>query len=396
MNDRWLQTSLGDLYELVRSRSDPAQVAPATEYLGLEHLESGNPNPVGRGTAKEVSSSVTPFQEGDVLFGRLRPYLRKVAVAKTRGICTPEILVLRPLRERVEPFFLYLLAASDQVLNRCIRMSAGTRMPRTSASDLGSIRVMLPSLAEQRRIVDLIAAFDEAIESTDRIANDALVLEESIGAEVFENSEVSPSPLSSYCDSEGIQIGPFGSQLHVSDYVAVGVPSVMPKDMVGGRIDEVSVARVSEDKAQSLSRHRLLAGDILLPRRGDLTKRALISEDQVGWLCGTGTVRIRPRSDVNSGVLYRALATNEVNRWLLDRSVGATMPNLNTGIVEEIPVRLVVGAPLAVSAIEAVEHTAETAEQVSQYIRALRATCLNDILSGDHEIPGSYDELLTA
>src|SRR5207248_10404790 len=81
---------------------------------------------------------------------------------------------------------------------------------------------------------------------------------------------------------EGIQIGPFASQLHAADYRENGTPVVMPRDMIAGRIDTTSIARVGPDDAVRLSRHRLRAGDILLPRRGDLAKRALVREGEDG------------------------------------------------------------------------------------------------------------------
>jgi hypothetical protein len=139
-----------------------------------------------------------------------------------------------------------------------------------------------------------------------------------------------------------------------------------------------------------------MKGDILLPRRGDLTKRAFIEAEQVGWLCGTGTVRVRPRPETDPSALFRALSTNEVNQWLLDRSVGATMPNLNTSIVEETPVRLPPEASIAVLAIEGAERTWRLAEQSTCSLVDLRSALLADLLSGQQEIPSSYDELLSA
>ena len=91
-----------------------------------------------------------------------------------------------------------------------------------------------------------------------------------------------------------IQTGPFGSQLHQSDYSEEGVPVVMPKDIRGGRVDEDGIARVPETKAQELSRHSLKPGSIVFPRRGEISKCAYIDEAQAGFLCGTGCVKIEP------------------------------------------------------------------------------------------------------
>lgn len=135
-----------------------------------------------------------------------------------------------------------------------------------------------------------------------------------------------------------VQTGPFGSQLHQSDYVDDGVPVVMPKDITNGRIDEESVARVSEHKAQSLPRHFLRPKDIVMPRRGEINKRALITDDQVGYLCGTGCVRIRLfNGSLDPVFLYYYLDQPRVIQWIEQRAVGSTMLNLNTGIIKDLP-----------------------------------------------------------
>lgn len=141
-------------------------------------------------------------------------------------------------------------------------------------------------------------------------------------------------------DSGLIQTGPFGSQLHQSDYVAEGIPTIMPKDIVHGRVDEKSVARVSEETAERLGRHRLKPRTIVLPRRGEVTKRAFIREDQTGWLCGTGCLQIVLGGDhLAPEFLYFYMEQPEVVQWLEQHAVGTTMLNLNMAIVSELPVR---------------------------------------------------------
>lgn len=136
-----------------------------------------------------------------------------------------------------------------------------------------------------------------------------------------------------------IQTGPFGSQLHASDYEDVGVPVVMPTNIGENRVLEQGIARVSEQKAETLSRHRLRAGDIVYSRRGDITRRALIREE-AGWLCGTGCLLVRPGPTADSRWLSYWLGTPSTRAWLTRHAVGATMPNLNTEILGSTPVEL--------------------------------------------------------
>jgi type I restriction enzyme, S subunit len=100
------------------------------------------------------------------------------------------------------------------------------------------------------------------------------------------------------CDQFGgeVQTGPFGSQLHASDYVDEGTPVVMPQGMQDGRIVCDRIARVGPKHVSQLKRHTLQVGDVIYSRRGDVTRFAVVSETEAGWLCGTGSIRIRLNS----------------------------------------------------------------------------------------------------
>ncbi|MGJ4935182.1 restriction endonuclease subunit S [Bradyrhizobium sp. HKCCYLRH3083] len=142
------------------------------------------------------------------------------------------------------------------------------------------------------------------------------------------------------CDEFGgeVQTGPFGSQLHASDYSDDGIPVVMPQDMVDGRISCVDIARVDESHARRLGQHRLRVGDIVFSRRGDVSRFAVVTESEEGWLCGTGSIRIRPNCpEIDLGYLRHFLKRDEVGRWLHYHAKGVTMPNLNTSIIRAIP-----------------------------------------------------------
>ena len=148
--------------------------------------------------------------------------------------------------------------------------------------------------------------------------------------------------LGDVCDEIGglIQTGPFGSQLHQSDYSEHGIPVVMPKDIVEGRVSVETVARVHPSHAERLSRHKLKAGDIIYGRRGDIGRQALIRADQAGWMCGTGCLRISLGAQLLDPLfLHYYLRQDEVVTWITNQAVGATMPNLNTEILRSVPVR---------------------------------------------------------
>ncbi len=141
--------------------------------------------------------------------------------------------------------------------------------------------------------------------------------------------------------SSTIQTGPFGSQLHQSDYSEVGTPVVMPKDLIDGHISESSIARVSEEHVDRLSRHKIEIGDILYSRRGDVGRCAYASDKEIGWLCGTGCLRVSVNPKVaNSKFVFYQLQKPETIGWVINHAVGATMLNLNTSILSAVPLEL--------------------------------------------------------
>ncbi|MGH1461177.1 MAG: restriction endonuclease subunit S [Neptuniibacter sp.] len=151
------------------------------------------------------------------------------------------------------------------------------------------------------------------------------------------------STIGDVCDAGGgeVKTGPFGSQLHQSDYSTVGTPVVMPKDIIEGDVSDLSIARVGPDHVDRLSKHKLNEGDIVYGRRGDIGRQALITKKTEGWLCGTGCLRVtigKPAPVIPS-FLHLYLRQNDVISWIANQAVGATMPNLNTSILRSVPVR---------------------------------------------------------
>lgn len=139
-----------------------------------------------------------------------------------------------------------------------------------------------------------------------------------------------------------VQTGPFGSQLHQSDYVDVGIPSIMPVN-IGDRmnISTKKIVFITEEDAIRLSRYRVKEGDIVYSRRGDVEKCAYIGKAENGWLCGTGCLRISiDSSKADSKFIAYFLSTEDMKSWISNNAVGTTMPNLNSSILQQVPLSL--------------------------------------------------------
>ena len=138
-----------------------------------------------------------------------------------------------------------------------------------------------------------------------------------------------------------IQPGPFGSQLHNSDYSAEGTPIIMPKDMVNGRIVHSGLIRIGEDHVIRLNRHQVHQGNIMVARKGDVRKCVYITENENGWMTGSDCLKVAlDENRCFPKYIFYQLRSPHIGKWLETISIGATMPSINTGLLGGIEVSL--------------------------------------------------------
>ena len=147
-------------------------------------------------------------------------------------------------------------------------------------------------------------------------------------------------PLRDLCVQKiGIQTGPFGSQLHNSDYVSIGVPIITVEHLGENIIDGKDAPLVSTEDAARLARYTLETGDIVFSRVGSVDRRSIVSTSQRGWLFSGRLLRVRPNHElVNSTFLSYFFGLESFKSYIRSIAVGATMPSLNTELLSTVPV----------------------------------------------------------
>lgn len=311
---------------------------------------------------------------------------------------------------KVTQGFLRYSLLGDDAQGQMKVLAGGAAQPKLGIYKIETVEIPLPSLPTQRKIASILSAYDDLIENnTRRIA----ILEEmaqAIYREWFagfrfpghENVKLVDSPLGQIpegwevvtlkdvcAEKKGIQTGPFGSQLHKSDYTDEGTPVVMPKDIVNARVSTKSIARVPEEVCDRLPRHRLEVGDTVCARRGEIGRNAFVTERESQWMCGTGCMRMRPRKTVISPrFLFDYLCTPDIVSLIAGKAAGAIMPNLNIGIMESVPVLL---APKSVQlsyeclALENLELVS-TLVSKNHNLRTTRDLLLPKLISGKLDV----------
>ena len=138
-----------------------------------------------------------------------------------------------------------------------------------------------------------------------------------------------------------IQPGPFGSQLHSSDYSDAGTPIIMPKDMIDGHISHSNLVYVSDEHVERLSRHQVHAGNLMVARKGDVRKCVFITNNEEGWMTGSDCLKVALNEEkCVPKFIYYQLRSPYIGKWLETISIGATMPSINTGLLSGIELYL--------------------------------------------------------
>ncbi len=179
----WKNYRFGDACDRVNDSYQPVDDGD-TPYIGLEHLAQGLPSFVGRGKESEVKSSKTAFKVGDILFGKLRPYLRKGAQADFDGVCSTDILAFRA-KAACESDFLKFLIHSDEFVAHAKSTTSGAQHPRTSWPSLREFRLSLPPLPEQKKIAHILSTVQRAIEAQERIIQTTTELKKALMHKLF-------------------------------------------------------------------------------------------------------------------------------------------------------------------------------------------------------------------
>lgn len=189
--------------------------------------------------------------------------------------------------------------------------------------------------------------------------------------------------------------GPFGSAMHQSDYIDGGVPVINPMQLIDGKIVPTSSMSISEATARRLSDFRLVADEIVIGRRGDMGRCAVVQPQHNGWLCGTGSMIIRCKASLSASFAQRVLSSPQVIAEIENTSVGTTMINLNQGTLRSllIPTPPTVAEQQAIAeALSDADALIESLEQLLAKKRQIKQGAMQELLTGQRRLPGFVGE----
>lgn len=194
--DKWAWAKIGEIIEPSNEKRDPLKIKGMT-CIGLEHIEKDTGRLLGHGSSTEIRSTKTMFYKGDLLYGKLRPYLNKVYVAEFEGVCSTDILLFPRTPYNSNKFLLFRFLYGDFVRFATQRMS-GVQHPRVDFKTLSEFIISVPPLSEQSKIVEEIENHLSIADEIEKIAEQSLKqserLRQSILKTAFEGKLVPQDP----------------------------------------------------------------------------------------------------------------------------------------------------------------------------------------------------------
>ncbi|MEU5179349.1 restriction endonuclease subunit S [Streptomyces longwoodensis] len=300
---------------------------------------------------------------GDILLSRSGTLGRSFLVPEhAQGHTFAGFLIRFRPKAGVEPRFLNYATQSAGFQGTVHSEAVASTIQNFNAERYANVSMRIPASEEQRRIADFLDAETARIDRLVELRNRTLTLlaERMINRldaavrgvaapgpkRVADYSPLGEVPLdwrqgrlrSVDCD---VQTGPFGSQLHAEDYVDAEWPVVNPANITPAGLVADNQVTVSDRVRARLERHILRTGDVVFGRRGELGRAGIVTEAQAGWVCGTGSLRVRfAKGAFHPGYLRRYLAIPAVRHYFQLQAIGSTMPNLNSSILLNMPLLL--------------------------------------------------------
>lgn len=381
----------------------------------FRYIQKGERNITQKGLE---NSSAKLLPRGTVLLTTRAP-VGYVAIADNEVTTNQGFRSLIPKKNVSSEFLYYLLKLNTEYLKS---HASGTTFGELSGSTLKSLKFAFPKLSEQRAIASILSSLDDKV-ALNRSMNSTL---EAIGRALFRrwfvdfefpNEEGKPYRSSGgemvYSeeldreipkgwsittlrelfpnDKECVITGPFGSNLHASDYREDGIPLILVKHVNRGRIIEDNLPLVGKHKLPELERYLLRNGDIIFTRVGAVGRSAYIFPRYVGWMISGQTLRVRinDRKKLNPRFLSQVYCEPSFIDMVESHALGTTRPSLNTEILAEFkfiypPIEI---QDMYAKLVNSLDNKIQNNISESRALAALRDSLLPKLMSGQIRVP---------
>lgn len=399
----WKEYKLGEIAELRKEGFDPNGKLELP-YIGLEHIEPSLLRLNSMGNSREVSSQKYKFYTKDILYGKLRPYFKKVHFSDLNGVCSTDIFVIKA-KEKVDSRFLFYLIATDRFTDYANSGSTGTRMPRADWKYLKETIWKIPPLSTQTAIAEILSSLDDKIELNNAINKNLEDLAQALFKQWFVDFEFPNENGQPYRSSGGEMVEselgmiPKGWHIFKMDELVETVSKTYPLKEVQkviflntGDIQNGKFLHRNFSDPKNLpgqAKKSITQNDILYSEIRPANKRfAYVFFDSSQYVVSTKLMVLRSKIKTNSLFQYFVLTQDKQIEYLqhLAESRSGTFPQITFSEISTIKISL---PPLDFlnkfidSAICPFYHLKFQVEDENQQLISLRDTLLPKLISGE-------------
>lgn len=400
------------LDEVVSKRSenvDPSEVN-VERNIGLEHIQSNNPNPNWE-PIENVSSTKRRFYAGDILFAKLRPNLEKAAQPDFDGVCSTDIFTLTASEDVNSRYILYQLSTKS-AFDWARRTAAGTRMPRTSWGFLKDFQFNIPPIQDQRRIATVLMTVDDLIENSELIAEKyekikreyiRKAISGGISTEQTTENRIGPKRVEIPQSWIIKQIGEFtdiknGNRIvkgHEYADQETGYPFIRISDMKEGTVDTSELKYLKPETAEEMDRGIISSDDVYITVTGSVGEAGTIPEELDGARFTDNAAKLHNLKGVQKEYLKIYLRSkfgrDEVRRF----TVGSTQPKLSMYRVKRMEVII---PPTdkqneIIETVNSIDESSRLNKQYCQRLSRIKSGLMQDLLENNRHIPSEIDAI---
>lgn len=341
----WKWVRLGDVAEISKEKTDDIARYKAWPYVGLENMETGQ-GIISCADAGSVKSTKNLFHIGDVLYGKLRPYLNKHDVATYEGICSTDILVFK-VSDKVDSHYLNQYLNQREFINYAVSNSKGINLPRVSPKVIEQAPFPLASVQDQKHILQTITQLFSKLDEAEKKIDQALAAFPARRAALLHRA-FQGDLTKEWRKEHGVGMESW-IQNRLGDYATVqyGYTASATEEVVGPkflRITDIQDGIVNWDTVPycsindtDMEKYGLSKGDILVARTGATTGKSYLVTSEVESVFASYLIRIKMNgASLLEKYLYLFMQSPEYWRTITSFSQGIAQPGVNGSKLKEL------------------------------------------------------------
>ena len=328
ISEGWRISKINDCCKIVKKQFKPSN-KDIRKYIGLEHIAQNSLRLIEISTTENIRSNKFEFESEQILFGKLRPYFRKVYLPKFDGVCSTDIWVIDTQGQNDQTFFFYFFA-DNRIVKEASNSSAGTRMPRARWDYLGELEFLIPSSEEQKKIGKILYDLDTKIEN---LQQQNKILEQ-IAQAIFKSWFVDFDGRTEFVDSELGKIPKGWKVVNMPELIEINPSRNLKKDSLAPYLGMTDIpifsSRISRFYLRMFtSGMKFINGDTLVARitpsleNGKTAFVDFLQNSEVGW-GSTEYIVLRPRNPLPQEYGYCFARTDEFRSHAIANMTGTS------------------------------------------------------------------------